>query len=205
MSARTGPTTPDALDDAQLALHAAFAGGDRAAQGTDFSLVDADGALLGPPATWLLSPRLGAALEPLGGVIRFGLELPARAKEIVILQVAHDEQSPFERYAHIRAARAAGLTDDEIDAVLEGTTLDLVDEQERAIHELATLLIAGGQLRDADFDRAVAALGRPAVFEVVTLVGYYRMIALQLRAFDIQPPQHHVGPNGGPQHQKGSS
>ncbi|MEH0108860.1 carboxymuconolactone decarboxylase family protein [Tersicoccus sp. MR15.9] len=164
-----------------------FTGGDRAGRGTDFSLVDADGRLTGPPAVWQLSPDLGLALEPLGHTVRFSLTLSRRTQEIVVLTVARAEDSDFERWAHVRAGRAAGLSEEEIAALLDGEP-QFSDTAEEAAHELARRLVTGAPLDDAAFDAAVDALGRQAVAELVTLVGYYRMIALQLRAFDVRPP-----------------
>ncbi|WP_382304272.1 carboxymuconolactone decarboxylase family protein [Herbiconiux sp. UC225_62] len=164
-----------------------FTTGRRVAAGTDFSLLDDDGRLTGPPATWQLSPGLGLALEPLAEVIRYSLSLPRRVHEIVILATARVEDNDFERWAHIRAGRAAGLSDSEIDELLGGSPR-FTDPAESAAYDLARLLLSGQPLGDIEFDDAVSALGRTAVFEIVTLVGYYRMMALQLRAFDVRPP-----------------
>jgi AhpD family alkylhydroperoxidase len=181
--AATATASPDAEE-----LYRRFTTGERAAAGTDFSLRSEEGALTGPPAAWLLSPRLGLALEPLGQAVRFGLSLPRRVHEIVILLVARAEDNDFERWAHTRAARAAGLTDEEIDALLLGSPVSFDDPAEASASRLAAALLAGGPLDDEVFDDGVAVLGRAAVFEIVTLVGYYRMMALHLRAFDIRPP-----------------
>jgi len=188
MSGRLGADDAGTGTSEQRELHARFATGERVTPGSDFTLVDANGRLTGPPATWVLSPVLGLALEPLGKVIRYGLSLPRRAHELVILEVARVEDSPFERYAHMRAGRAAGLSEQEIESILDGTIDGFDDPIEDAAFALARRLLTGGELRDEHFDSALATLGRPTVFDVVTLVGYYRMIAMQLRAFDIQPP-----------------
>ncbi len=180
---RTGELSPE-----QEELIRRFTGGERVGPGSDFSLQDPSGGLTGPPAAWMLSPRLGLALEPLGHTIRFGLSLPRRAHEIVVLLVARAEDSDFERWAHTRAARAAGLSDEEIASLLAGVPLSFDDPVEEAAAELARRLLDGADLEDDAIEDAAAALGRPVVFEVVTLVGYYRMMALQLRAFDIRPP-----------------
>jgi AhpD family alkylhydroperoxidase len=185
---RLGDPSTDASSPEARELYRRFTTGERAAAGTDFSLRSGEGRLTGPPAAWLLAPRLGLALEPLGQAVRFGLSLPRRVHEIVILLVARAEDNDFERWAHTRAARAAGLTDEEITGLLDGSPVPLDDPSEASAFGLAAALLAGGAIDDDVFDDAVAVLGRAAVFEVVTLVGYYRMMALQLRAFDIRPP-----------------
>ncbi len=178
---------PNALDGAQAELYALYTTGTRAEAGTDFSLVDADGQLTGPPASWMLNAELGLGLERLAREVRFNLQLAARSREIVILAVAEAEDSDFERFAHHRAAAKAGLSDEEIRALAAGTFQPL-NAEEGMLVELAGELLAGRDISDELWLRAGRDLGSTGVFEVVTLVGYYRMMALQLRAFRISPP-----------------
>ena len=49
-------------------------------------------------------------------------------------------------------------------------------------------LTARGDLDDEEYAGAVAALGLPMVFELLTLVGYYATLALQLRVFRVAAP-----------------
>ncbi len=178
---------PTELAGAQAELYALYTTGTRAAPGTDFGLVDEDGQLIGPPASWMLNAELGLGLERLGREIRFNLSLPPRSREIVILAVAEREDSEFERFAHHRAAAHAGLSPDEILALAAGT-FDPQSAQEAILVELTAELLAGHEIADELWSRSVRDLGTSATFEVVTLVGYYRMMALQLRVFRLVPP-----------------
>ncbi|WP_344344728.1 carboxymuconolactone decarboxylase family protein [Agrococcus versicolor] len=126
-------------------------------------------------------------LERLGQHVRFELTLTPREREIAILLVAEHEDSDFERYAHHRAAVRAGLSLEEI-ADLAAEAFAPRDAREGTLVHLVRTLLTGESLSDLDWRRTTDALGSTAAFEVVTLVGYYRMMALQLRAFAILPP-----------------
>lgn len=185
---RLPPLDPIAFDDAQRQLYENYASGQRAQGSAGFRLVTDDGALIGPPAAWMLSPQLGLGLERAGYALRFGLSLSARLREIVILLVAAAEDSDFERFAHRQAARAAGLADSEIAALESGGAFNPRDDAEHAVVVLTGLLLRTGTLDDAQWSAARDALGHQGVFEVVTLVGWYRLMALQLRVFALEPP-----------------
>ena len=179
--------TPSEFTRAQAELYALYATGPRAHPDSDFLLVDARGQLIGPPAAWMLNAQLGLSLEHVGREIRFNLGLTPRIREIVILIVAEAEDSDFERFAHERAAAKAGLSTDEVCAIADATFAS-GDEKEGLAAELAAVLTSGQAITDGLWQRATAQLGATAVFEIVTLVGYYRMMALQIKAFRLLPP-----------------
>jgi len=189
MSTRLPKLPPESLDDAQRTVYDAIAGG-RRAQGTQlFRLVDADGGLEGPFNAFLLQPRLGHALQALGSAVRYETGLPDRARELAILVVAVEHDSDFEWYAHAAVGRHLGLTAAELDAVRERRFDELPTEYERVVAATTHALATGGDLDDDRYRRAVAELGRPGLFELLTLVGYYATLALQLRVFRVGTPE----------------
>jgi alkylhydroperoxidase family enzyme len=165
-----------------------YATGVRASAGTSFALVDADGQLLGPPAVWVLSQPLGLALERLGYAIRYELALSRRAQEIAILMVAQHRCSDFERFAHEQAGRKAGLTDADLAALAAGESPVLDSAEERAVYEVTRRVLDAHALTAEEYEEYASALTVSRLFELVTLIGYYLMLATQLSVFDIQPP-----------------
>jgi 4-carboxymuconolactone decarboxylase len=107
----------------------------------------------------------------------------------VILAVAAAEDSAFERSAHEALGRGAGLSDQDLLAVEHGGDLPGQDQVEHAALAATRALVAQGDLDDDAYASAVSVLGERALFEIMTLVGYYRTIALQLRVFRIGAPQ----------------
>jgi len=188
MNRRLAPQPPDTLTAEQLEFYNLFATGPRAAPDAAFSLLDADRALTGPPSAWLLAPPIGYALEKLGAAIRFGLTLTPRESEAAILTVAYNEAQPFELHAHLPAARKAGWTDDDLADIRAGRDPEGASAGERAALTVARRLVDAGTLDDTEYAIAREELGERRLFELVTLVGYYRMMALQLNVFAIDPP-----------------
>ena len=188
MTGRFTSPAPDEMSAQQQALYRLFATGRRAQPGNAFSLVDEAGRLQGPPAAWVLVPPVGHALEQLGGAMRYELTLPARAREIAILLVAHHHKSPFELHAHTRAGAAAGLSPEDLDALAAGQPPALTTEEERVTYAVTTAILAAGTLDDAEYALAAGVLGTAGLFELTTLIGYYTMLAIQLSVFGLLPP-----------------
>lgn len=184
---RIAKAAPESLDPEQRRVYAAIAGGRRAQGPQLFQLVDRDGGLEGPFNAFLLQPRLGLALQEVGSAVRYETSLSDRAREIAILVVSAHWSSSFEWYAHEAVGRHVGLTDDELDAV-RTARWDAFDGVERVVAATTHRLTVDGDLDDDDYRAAVDALGEPGLFELLTLVGYYAALALQLRVFRVEAP-----------------
>jgi 4-carboxymuconolactone decarboxylase len=185
--ARIPKLDPSALDDDQRSLYDAIAGGRRAQGPQLFRLADAEGRLEGPFNAFLLQPRLGSALQALGASVRYETGLDDRSREIAILVVAAHWRSDFEWYAHEAVGRSAGLGDAELAAIRDGEH-EALPGHEAVVARTAAALLARGDLDDAEYREAVDHLGPPGLFELLTLVGYYATLALQLRVFRIPAP-----------------
>jgi 4-carboxymuconolactone decarboxylase len=188
MPARLTPLVPEHLDADQRALYERIATGPRAKGPQAFRLTHDDGSLAGPFGAMLLSPGIGTALQELGSALRFGSSLTARARELAILVVAAAWDCEFELAAHEAVGASIGISDADLAAVRLGGEAG-ADESERLVVRVARALATGGQdLGDAQYAAAVDALGEAQLFELSALVGYYALIALQLRLFRVPPP-----------------
>jgi alkylhydroperoxidase family enzyme len=199
---RRGPSTtrlplllPGSLSDEQRAVYEAVTGGARASGRTPpAGLADDIGRLQGPFNAMLYSPSVGLPMQDLGAALRFRTGFTRREREIATLVVAAHARSDYEWYAHERIGRRHGLGEDEIAALREGRAPMFADVRERVVYEAARQLAAEGDLADAVFTEAAATLGRAAVVELVTLVGYYQAVALQLRVFRVGVPDGEPAP-----------
>ena len=187
MTERLPRLTPDRLTPAQAEVYEAIAGGPRAAGPQLFALKDAEGALNGPFGIMLHQPALGLALQELGAAVRYRTSLTGRCREIAILQAAVVADSAFEWYAHEAVGRAAGLTDDELDALREGRFTSQ-DPTEEAVARFTDELLARNTIGQADYDRFERLLGAPVMVELVVLVGYYGTLATLMDVFDVGVP-----------------
>lgn len=183
------PLTPPMLDPAQKTLYDEIAGGARAQGPQHFRLIDDTGALTGPFGIMLHVPELGSSLQELGAAIRYRTSLTARIREVAILSVAAANECAFERYAHERVGRAAGLSDQELDDLASGSfTSD--DPREDAAYRLCGILNVNGlPLPDEAFAGLSDELGSVAMIELCALVGYYRTLSQMLNLFEVGIPE----------------
>ncbi len=188
MDQRLPKYPPDALDADRRAVYDAITAGRRASGPQLFRLVDDAGGLEGPFNAMLASPAVGMALQRLGSAIRYETGLSDRSREIAILTVAAARGSEFEWYAHERVARDAGLTEDELAALRARRRPASLSPTEAATHDTVVALVDRSDLADAEFSLARDVLGLERLVELVTLVGYYDLLALSLRVFRVPLP-----------------
>ncbi|WP_224760709.1 carboxymuconolactone decarboxylase family protein [Salinibacterium sp. ZJ450] len=182
--ARKSRTLPANMTPAQRDLFDKIAKGSRSSESA-FPLTNADGGLEGPFDAMLLVPGIGDALQCLGAALRFRGGLSDRAREITILLVAHHHGSAFEIYAHEAVGRRIGLTEGDLEDIAQGREPRSADAYESAIAHLATQLLRTGDLDDESYAAAAETLGEAVIFEVTTVVGYYSLLATQLRVFRV--------------------
>lgn len=111
----------------------------------------------------------------------------ARMREVIILRVAHLQDSPYEIAQHVICARAAGLTEREIDALRSNADLDAAgfSGNERLVIDTVTELCTTRRLSDDSFAAARALLGDEALTEMLMIVSCYYGLALVLNAVDL--------------------
>ena len=186
---RLRPLRPGELDAAQRAVYEALtepAGRVRR---------DPDGSLQGPFDAMLRAPRSGAALQSVGAALRYRGVLPERVRELATLLVAAHHRSAYEWHAHAPLAAAAGLPEPLVEAIRTGGPVQPEDPAERAAAVAVAQLLTTGDLDDDTWAGAVGALGEAGAVELTTLVGYYSLLALQMRVLRVPLPDgaEHVG------------
>jgi 4-carboxymuconolactone decarboxylase len=110
-----------------------------------------------------------------------------RMREVVILRVAHLQGSRYELSQHVGIARNAGLTDQQINAILDIDHPDAADfsDTERTALDVTTELCTTHQLRDDTFAAAQAVFGDEALTELLMIISCYYGLALVLNATDL--------------------
>jgi 4-carboxymuconolactone decarboxylase len=184
---RLRPLRPEELDPDQRAVYDALndpPGRVRRA---------ADGSLEGPFDAMLRAPHSGAALQGVGAALRYRSVLSDRVREIATLLVAAHHRSAYEWYAHAPLAAAVGLPAELVEAVRTGAAVEPDDPAERAAVAIATQLLRTGDADDACWDEAIAQLGEAGAVELTTLVGYYSLLALQMRVLRVPLPDGAAG------------
>lgn len=132
-------------------------------------------------------PQLLRRINALGGLyLRHGL-LSDILREAVILRVAVRSDCRYEYAQHVPIAIGTGLTDTDIEHVRRGTF--------RSPANIALALLITDEMIDTGtvspdtWARVAHTWGEAEVLELITLVGYYRMVALMLNTteVDVEP------------------
>lgn len=148
----------------------------------------AGGGLNGPPGTWLLSPQVGRAFRHTYRALRNDTQLTARCREIAILLHAAQRNCAFELHAHRLIGVRDGLTSEEVERLVAHSPIETESEEERAVFRTALALVQHRELTDPEYADAVAVLGERKLFELVSLLGYFDILATQLSVFGVKPP-----------------
>ena len=167
--------TPDQLSPEQKRLHDEIAG-------------PRGGSVGGPFAVWLRTPRIADAANRMGNSLRLDGKLDRRLFELAILVIARHWSAQYEWFVHEKAARAAGLGDDVIEALRHGKPPSFARDDEQLVYDIVRELQETRTLAQASFDRAVAALGPDLVIELVSVIGFYTTAAMMINAFDAPVP-----------------
>jgi 4-carboxymuconolactone decarboxylase len=110
-----------------------------------------------------------------------------RMREVIILRVAHLQGSRYELAQHVGIARGAGLTEQQINAIIDTDDLDAAGFSctERAALDVVTELCSTHRLRDDIFATAHAAFGDEGLTELLMIISCYYGLALVLNAVDL--------------------
>ncbi|HWE33079.1 MAG TPA: carboxymuconolactone decarboxylase family protein [Solirubrobacteraceae bacterium] len=130
---------------------------------------------------WL---RFAGALMP-------GGKLPRVDSELVILRVAHNCRSEYEWRHHERLGPAAGLTEEQVQAI--GTDYaagsPLLTERQRLLLGAADELHDARELSDRLWAQLSAELSEVELIELCMLVGHYEMLAMTLNSLRVAPDE----------------
>ena len=113
--------------------------------------------------------------------------LPRRESEMVILAVAHARGCEYEREHHRMLGRRAGLTEDEIEALIGGPAVGTFSARERALLGAANTLVATKDLNDDQWAALRAVTSEREAIELLLLVGHYDMLATTLLTLRVEP------------------
>ena len=137
----------------------------------------------GPFGVWQHAPEFGQAALPVGTATRTA-SISAQVREIGILVAGVHHQARFEFAAHRRIGLAAGLTEDEIEAIRVGGDPGFDGENEMALRVARSMMDTSRIPYDL-YAAAEATFGRKGLVELVSTVGYYCMVSLTLNAFEV--------------------
>jgi 4-carboxymuconolactone decarboxylase len=149
------------------------------------AMVEARGRLPGPNKIYVHNPKLAKVVGPFGAHFRKGYSLSEREREIAVNIVNSKWHSAYPTSSHERAAKAAGLPADKVEAILSGLPTSFDDKREQVVYEMAICLTNSRWVSQGLFDRAVEALGHVGITDVITLMGHYTHVSMTLAFYDV--------------------
>ena len=154
------------------------------------------GQVQGPLKVWLQSAQLADRAQALGAFCRFGTSLPPRLSELAIITMGAHWRAGFEWFAHAPLAIKAGIDPDPVAAIRTGKPPKFAQPDETAVYAFAHELLTTREVSDATYQEALARLGKKGVVELTGILGYYGLISMTIKAFEVPLPAGTPDPFG---------
>lgn len=119
-----------------------------------------------------------------GGALLSG-KLGARLRELVIMRTGHLCRSEYEWAQHVPLAKAAGISEDEIEALRTPLASGPWDGEDRLVLEAAEEIHEKGTITDPTWDSLSERFDEASLIELVMLVGQYHLVATTVRTLRI--------------------
>jgi 4-carboxymuconolactone decarboxylase len=186
---RIKPLPPDTLSPEVRYVHDEIAGLVGRSQ-SQVTMLNAEGALLGPFAPMLQYPQFGVPALSFLRTLDTQATLAKTVREVAILTVGGAYGARFELYAHEIMAAAFGLSSAAIATLAAGGHPHGLNAEEDIAHVIAATLVSGHILPDSTYNYAVQLLGQDGVAELFFLISGYSLIAVILNGFDMPAPSN---------------
>jgi 4-carboxymuconolactone decarboxylase len=167
MAQRFPKLTPEEMTPVQREVAAEISAGPR-------------GEVRGPFIPLIHHPELARRLQALGEQLRWKSTLPAQLVEFAVLITARRWTCQHEWFIHEKLARKAGLDGAIIDAIAQKQQPAKLSADEAMVYAFCSDLHASGRASDSAFESVRARFGREGALELITLSGYYTLMAMVL-------------------------
>ena len=148
-----------------------------------------DGRLIGPFNSILYSPARTTAFLALQEAEQKHTTLDQRLRQVVILTVGAVWGCDYERYAHARVARKAGMSEATIAALTQGDRPAAeLSAKEQLAQRFTYEITANRRVDDALYGEACATFGPQGLVDMLYLAGCYDTIASILNTFQVPAP-----------------
>jgi 4-carboxymuconolactone decarboxylase len=142
----------------------------------------------GPGSVLLNSPEMARRANHLSAYLRRESTLPAKVQELAMLTTARELDCQYIWNAHAASGRRAGLSDALVDALRDKRDLPSLAADEAAVVNLGQEFFRTHRVSDATFQAALQQFGPQGLTELVTLMGYYGLLAFNANTFAIDLP-----------------
>jgi 4-carboxymuconolactone decarboxylase len=171
---------PEAMNEAQQAAAQALIDGPR-------------GAVFGPFIALLRSPKLLNQLQKVDEYLRFDSTLVPRISEFVIMLVSRQWSQQFEWCIHHPLALKADVSQETLDTLAQGGRPSGMAPDEEVAYDFCDELAYTHGVSDATYEHAVAVFTEAGVIDMMSLMGYFKMVSMIMNVARTPPMSGRAG------------
>ncbi len=116
----------------------------------------------------------------------FHSTLSARDRELITVRTGWLRRGEYEWVQHVRMARKAGLSEEEIDAISAGPDSPLWGQRDAALLRAVDDLVADRYVSDGTWKALAGELSRQQLMDLVFTVGAYDLLAMATNTFGLE-------------------
>lgn len=140
----------------------------------------------GPMSILKHSPEMARRALPFWEYVRNESTVPHQMRELAMLVTARAKDCIYIWDRHVPIARQSGLSNELIDSLRDRKPLPELSPAEAAVINLANEFFTDSKVSDETFQAVHQQFGTQAMVELVTLMGYYAMLAFNANTVDLQ-------------------
>jgi len=145
-------------------------------------------------------PALTKAFLPFNNHL-FASTLTARDREMVTVRTGWLRRGEYEWAQHVRMARNAGMSDEEVDAIMAGPDSPVWGPRDAALLRSVDEIAADHYVSDQTWKRLAEDFDRQQLMDLVFTIGSYDLLAMAFNTFGLEldpgltgfPPQDESG------------
>jgi 4-carboxymuconolactone decarboxylase len=120
-------------------------------------------------------------------------EMDIRDRELAILRIAWLSRAPFEWGSHVKIGKRNGITSEEIERLIEGSSAPGWSKRDRAIIRAVEELHSDSMITDDTWSDLQDVYNDKKLIEVVILAGQYKTVAYYQNSFRLPLPEGNLG------------
>ena len=136
-------------------------------------------------ATLLHTPGIAAGWLGLLTAVREQSSLPAFVREIVVLRIAVLHGNVYQQRSHVSHARAAGVSEEQIEALGKMDSPGPLPDELAAIVAYTDAVTRDVEVPDDVFEAVLASLGERQVLDLTITIAAYNMVSRVVAALEI--------------------
>jgi alkylhydroperoxidase family enzyme len=116
----------------------------------------------------------------------FHSTLSARDRELATVRIAWLRRGEYEWAQHVRMAKAAGLSQEQVDAIMAGPDADVWGPRDAALLRSVDEIAADRYVSDDTWKRLAEYFDRKQLMDLVFTIGAYDLLAAAMNTFGLE-------------------